>query len=57
MAAEKVPGNPTFQYHLGLAYAQTGDKAAAREALGRALKLKPDFEGAEDARQVLRTLG
>ena len=56
-ALEKAPDNPAFHYHLGLAYSQTGDKAAARQSLERALKLKADFEGAEDARKVLRTLG
>jgi len=57
LAVEKVPSNPAFHYHLGLAYSQTGDKASARQALERALKLKADFEGAEDARKVLKTLG
>ncbi len=56
-AIEKDPGNPSFHYHLGLAYSQTGDKAAARQALERALKLKADFDGADDARKVLKTLG
>jgi Tfp pilus assembly protein PilF len=57
LAVEKVPANPSFHYHLGLAYAQTGDKAAARQALEQALRLKADFDGADDARKVLRTLG
>jgi Flp pilus assembly protein TadD len=57
LAIEKAPGNPSFQYHLGLAYSETGDKAAARQALERALKLKPDFDGAEDAKRILKTLG
>ena len=57
LAVQKDPGNPAFHYHLGLAYSQTGDKAAARQALEQALKLKPDFEGAEDAKKVLSTLG
>jgi len=57
LAVEKDPGNPAFHYHLGLAHSQAGDKAAARQALERALKLKTDFEGAEDARKVLRSLG
>ena len=56
-ALEKAPDNPAFHYHLGLAYAQTGDKVSARASLERALKLKPDFDGAEDARKVLKTLG
>ena len=34
---EKDPTNPAFHYHLGLAYSQTGDKAAARTALEQAL--------------------
>jgi Flp pilus assembly protein TadD len=57
LAVEKVPANPSFHYHLGLAYSQTGDKAAARQALEHALRLKADFDGAEDARNVLKTLG
>jgi Flp pilus assembly protein TadD len=57
VAVEKDPGNPSFHYHLGLAYVQSGDKAAARQELERALKLKADFEGSEDARKILKTLG
>ncbi len=57
LAVEKDPGNASFQYHLGQAYSQTGDKAAARQALERALKIKPDFDGADDARRILKTLG
>ncbi len=57
LAVSKEPGNPAFYYHLGLAYSQLGDKAAARQALEQALKLKADFDGAEDARKLLSTLG
>ncbi len=56
LAVEKDPNNPSFQYHLGLAYSQTGDKTSARQALEQALKLKADFDGADDARKVLATL-
>ena len=52
LAIEKRASEPVFHYHLGLAYAQTGDKGAARRALEHALQLKADFEGAEDARTV-----
>jgi Flp pilus assembly protein TadD len=53
LAVEQRPGEPVFHYHLGLAYSKAGDKAAARQAL----KLKADFEGAGDARKLLRSLG
>lgn len=52
-SVEKDPDNPLYQYHLGLAYAQTGDDIKARMALSRALALQSDFEGAEDARRML----
>jgi tetratricopeptide (TPR) repeat protein len=55
-ATAKDPANPTYQYHLGLAYVKTGDRRKAREALERALAIKADFAGAEDARKVLATL-
>jgi tetratricopeptide (TPR) repeat protein len=50
------PKDPTYQYHLGLALAQQGDKERARVALERALSLKPNFSGADDARSVLKSL-
>jgi tetratricopeptide (TPR) repeat protein len=55
-AVDKDPSNPTYQYHLGLAYAKTGDRRKAKEALQRALAIKADFSGAEDAKKVLETL-
>jgi tetratricopeptide (TPR) repeat protein len=56
-AIEKLPGEAAIHYHLGMAYAQMGDKAAARQALEKALTLKPNFEGAAEARALLSTLG
>ena len=50
------PANPLYQYHLGLAYAKTGDKVRAKRTLEAALRLKPDFDGAADAARVLSTL-
>jgi tetratricopeptide (TPR) repeat protein len=52
----KDPQNPVYQFHLGLAYAKTGEKPKAREALEQALKLNPDFDGAAEARKVLSEL-
>jgi Flp pilus assembly protein TadD len=53
---EKAPSNPEYHYHLGLAYQRIGDKAKASESLTRALALKPDFSGAQDARATLISL-
>ena len=56
LARDRAPSNPLYHYHLGLAYAKQGDHDRARAALQRALKLKPDFNGAEDARAQLAAL-
>jgi tetratricopeptide (TPR) repeat protein len=55
-AVEREPTNPTFQYHLGLAYARSGDQDRARQALQAALRLRPEFDGANEARRVLAGL-
>ena len=55
-SAGKDPGNPLYQYHLGLAFAKMGDKAKARVALGRALALGKSFDGMADAKRVLASL-
>jgi len=56
-AAQKLPNGPVQQYHLGMAYVQLGDFAKARAALQRAFSLKPDFEGAAEARKALTMIG
>ena len=38
---KKRPDNAEVLYHLGLSYAKTGDKAKAREALERSLRVQP----------------
>jgi tetratricopeptide (TPR) repeat protein len=55
-ASEKDPTNPIYQFHLGLAYAKAGEKDKARQSLEKALKIKPDFEGSDEARSVLASL-
>ena len=52
LAADKQPGDPSYFFHLGLALAQTGDNAGAKQALERALLLKADFDGANEARAL-----
>lgn len=56
ISESKDPGNPVYSYHLGLALAQSGDKARARAALERALAGGKPFEGDADARRMLGTL-
>jgi tetratricopeptide (TPR) repeat protein len=53
---KKRPDNPDVLYHLGLAYAKAGEKAKARDALNRALKINPQLVGAVSARQTLASL-
>lgn len=55
-SAAKLPNEPTVRYHLGMAYYKKGDKAEARAELRRALQLKSDFEGAQEAREALAAL-
>lgn len=50
------PQNASYVGHLGLAYAQSGDKRKARESLEQALKLSGTFDGADEARKVLKSL-
>jgi len=50
------PRNPTYHFHLGLAYAQAGDPVKARSALQQAVQLEPGFQGAAEARHVLASL-
>jgi len=52
-AANKSPNNPVYQYHLGLAQMKQGNDAQGRASLKRALALKSDFNGADDARKAL----
>jgi putative PEP-CTERM system TPR-repeat lipoprotein len=53
ISVDKDPKNPSYRYHLGLAYAKVGESKRAQQALSEALKLQPDFEGAADARRLL----
>ena len=52
-ALKKAPQNPTYHYHLGLAYQKTNDRARAREHLEQALRINPNYARAEDIRKAL----
>jgi len=51
-SVDKVPQNPTYRYHLGMAYYKAGRMAEAREQLQIALKA-PGFRYGDDARKLL----
>jgi tetratricopeptide (TPR) repeat protein len=52
-AVQRNAENAIYHYHLGLANLKAGEPARARAALQRALQLKSDFPGANDARGIL----
>jgi predicted Zn-dependent protease len=56
-AVASTPKNPVFRFRLGQADAQAGNKASAKRELEEALKLKPDFPEADQARKPLVELG
>jgi cellulose synthase operon protein C len=55
-AVKKSPDDPTFHYHLGLAYQKTNQPALAKEHLQRVLTIKPDYSDANDVRKALAQL-
>lgn len=55
-AVKAEPGNPLYHYHLGVVYAASGDRVRAKRSLEAALRIRPDFDGAEDASRILATL-
>jgi tetratricopeptide (TPR) repeat protein len=55
-AVAKLPENPVFRYHLGMALAKKGDAAKAKQSLEMALKMSPNFPGAVEAKSTLASL-
>ena len=52
----KEAENPTYHYHLGLAYARTEQPALARQHLERVLKIDPKYRSADDVKKQLAQL-
>src|SRR3989304_4287289 len=48
-SAAKMPNEPTVKYHLGMAYYRKGETTLAKQELKKALGIKNDFDGAEEA--------
>jgi Flp pilus assembly protein TadD len=55
-SVQKDPTNATYHYHLGMAYAGSGEKDKARASLQKALSLDGNFSGAAEARHALSGL-
>jgi tetratricopeptide (TPR) repeat protein len=55
-AARKLEKNAVVRYHHGMVLARTGKNREAARELTAALSLDPDFPGAAEARNVLKTL-
>jgi tetratricopeptide (TPR) repeat protein len=52
-SVKKVPRNPVYQYHLGMAYLAGGHPELARQSLQLALNIDPHFLDAASARAAL----
>jgi len=56
-AVKADPTDPLSHYHLGMAYYLDGRFDKAKAELAQALKLKADFDGADEARKTLSQIG
>jgi tetratricopeptide (TPR) repeat protein len=52
-SVQRDPKNPVYRYHLGIAYAKTGDRVRAKASFDEALKQRPGYADAEAARRAL----
>jgi len=52
-AVKKEPDNALFNYHLGLAYAKSGQAGLAKQQLDRVVKIKPNFPDMEELRRAV----
>jgi Flp pilus assembly protein TadD len=57
IALRQAPDDPEVWHALGLAHAQRGDNESARRYLEAYLGSSPDFEVAEEVREILKALG
>ena len=55
-SVQRDPSMSLHQYHLGMAYVQSGDWLRARRPLEKAL-LNPSFVGVDEARRALSMIG
>lgn len=53
---KQAPNIPIFSYHLGMAYHKQGNMAEAKVHLAKAVEVKIDFAGKEEARETLKKI-
>ena len=54
--AQGNPEVPVYQYHLGMMYLKQGDAASARQYLAKAMEIRSEFIGSEEAKIALQKL-
>jgi tetratricopeptide (TPR) repeat protein len=52
-AVKADPKNPTYHYHLGMAYQKTNNIAMAKKELEHTLQISPDYSKAAEIRKML----
>ena len=52
-SSERVPNNPIYHYHLGMAYMASRQLDLARQSLRAALRTDPQFPYAANAKAAL----
>lgn len=52
----RQPDNPNYNYHLALAYHQSGNKVEAKKYLEKVVNTKSKFDRLEDARKLLESI-
>ena len=55
-SVELASDNALINYHLGMAYYKNNQANDARVSLQKALELDPNFDGADQARRILKQL-
>jgi putative PEP-CTERM system TPR-repeat lipoprotein len=55
-SARRQPDNPNYNYHLALAYHQSGNTAEAKKYLEKAVNSKSKFERIEEAKKLLESI-
>ena len=56
VSTQRQPDNPSYNYHLALAYHQSGNNAEARKYLEKVVNTKAKFDRLDEARKLLESI-